>query len=184
MNTLIKRKESDKEIRLTGYDLFMQEKYGEYLTKSADSITKASSLDTQNNNKLSNSIREKIKSMSLKVGKNSYKEELVTKLRGTGEGVDYFQDCQNEEKAADNNREEGKKLSKVGKIFILVYVIITISLASTLLWVNMDGAVKIDANANAASGYEQVDSIVPLAQEEEAVSTNWFDRLCDSLNKS
>ncbi len=184
MNTLVKRKESNAEIKLTGYDLFMQKKYTDYLSKSVDAVTNIDHLDTQNADKLSNSIREKIKKMSLKVGKNSYKEELIEKLKGSGESADCLQGLQNQEKVVCTNKKAEKKLTKVGKVFILIYVIITISLASTLLWVNLDSGTNIDANANADFGYEQVDRIAPLAQEEEAVSTNWFDRLCDSLNKS
>ncbi len=186
MNALkYKNKEAEnKERKLTGYDLFMQKKYGDYLAKNTVQDTKDNTLECQNAKKIAKSIREKIKNMSLRVDSNSYKEELITKLKSTSDAPSYCQQNIAEEKAAKSKKQNGKKLSKAGKIFILVYVIITISLASTLLWVNMDGRTVLDANASASSAYQRTENIAPLAQHEEAERTNWFDRLCDSLNKT
>ncbi len=186
MNALnYKNKDMDNnKIKLTGYDLFMQKKYGDYLAKSSVEDTKENTLESQNTKKIAKSIREKIKNMSLSVNNNAYKEELITKLKSSSNINSGCLQTQPEGIISQPDKESGKKLSKVGKIFILVYVIITISLASTLLWVNTDGRTVFDANASAEPVYEQTDNIAPLVQNKEQESNNWFDRLCDSLNKT
>ncbi|MGI6213302.1 MAG: hypothetical protein ACOYIQ_01975 [Christensenellales bacterium] len=177
LNIKVSETEKAKDVKLTGYDLFMQEKYGNYLEKTGlvdESAARAK--------KAAKSIREKIKKMSFNVEKDSYKEELLKKLKGNADapasGV--YEQGKSEE-AGKSGADSAKKLTKAGKIFVSLYVIITLALASTLLWVNMDGQPAIDANAD--SGYMQNESISPLAQSEEKESRNWFDRFCDSLNK-
>lgn len=78
------------------------------------------------------------------------------------------------------------EIKKGGKIFIGIYVLIVIAVASILIVANTAspfiGQHAVDADG---SNYEQTESSVkPMAivetREEES---NWFDKLCDSLKK-
>lgn len=76
-------------------------------------------------------------------------------------------------------KEKGVRgLTKIGKIFIGVYVLVTVAVASTILALNLGSgeSVKTKANADANEG------ITALAMEFEEEENNWFDSMCDSLS--
>src|SRR5690554_4536847 len=138
MNSLnMKNKEVKPKdnMQLTGYDLFMQQKYGNYLEKSSLGAMEDTSDRAK---KAAKNIREKIKNMSFKVEKDSYKEQLVEKLKGGPNSLPNS-NCYDENKKESivSNSTSGRRLTKTGRIFMSLYVIITLTLASTLLWVNM-----------------------------------------------
>ena len=189
---------SEKKV-LTSYDLFMQKKYDKYNSSITNSIEKCHSLDNQKDvNGISKKLKDEVKKMSLNVKKGSYKDYLLARLQGkekseilseeaythklcAGEKIEFESSCKGRKTSA--SKDGAKQLTKAGKIFIAIYVIFTICIASTLLWVNTDGLM---ANYD-ASAYEKIDAsnndtITSLNQKEEKEGKNWFDRLCDSLN--
>lgn len=74
----------------------------------------------------------------------------------------------------------GAHLRKGAKIFIAFYVLIVMAVASILIVMNTAGSNK---SADAGSGVVEQNAVQPMTLNEEAEETNWFDRLCDSLNK-
>lgn len=76
------------------------------------------------------------------------------------------------------------ELKKSGKIFIAFYVLIVIAVASILIVVNSTSFSKIsiaDATSDTVNGIESVQPMV--IEEKNAENQDWFDKLCDSLNK-
>ncbi len=71
------------------------------------------------------------------------------------------------------------KLTKAGKIFVAVYVLLVAVVAFVLIAINTFGRETV-ANA---SDVEQGMAVVEAMEEDEMSSNNWFDGVCDSLNK-
>jgi len=92
--------------------------------------------------------------------------------------------------AVKKESEHRFHLRKSGKIFLIIYVILMVALASILIVSNtardatFEG-ISFNQSAGAASADENSENTVrPMTVEEETTDeTNWFDRLCDSLNK-
>lgn len=91
-------------------------------------------------------------------------------------------------KEEKNNRF---KLRKGGKIILIVYVILMIAIASILIVSNTtaksnraDG-ISFNQSAGAASSDDADGTTVRAmtVEDETSEETNWFDKLCDSLNK-
>lgn len=70
-----------------------------------------------------------------------------------------------------------KGLNKNGKIFIAVYVLVVMVVASIILTVNTGRSGNVET-ANA----KQEGAIGSLAIDTEESETNWFDEVCDSLS--
>ncbi len=90
---------------------------------------------------------------------------------------------------AKAEKEPRFRLKKGGKIFLVVYVILMIALASILIVTNTTRDVSFDGisfnqSAGAADKEEgSADTVKAMTIEEEFEGeTNWFDELCDSLN--
>ncbi len=84
------------------------------------------------------------------------------------------------------------KLRKGGKIILIVYVILMIALASILIVSNttaksnMFDGISFNQSAGATSDDNAADGTTVRAmtvEDEKSEETNWFDKLCDSLNK-
>ena len=80
--------------------------------------------------------------------------------------------CKQKAKKAKRN------LTKFGKIFVGVYVILTVAVASTILAVNLGKGESVRTKANAGAN----DGISALAMEVESENGNWFDDVCDAVS--
>lgn len=74
------------------------------------------------------------------------------------------------------------KFKKGGKLIFIAYVIIVISLASILIIANTTD-IASPVNANAAPDARSQELVTSMTVEEESEENNWFDRLCDAINK-
>ncbi|MBR1746799.1 MAG: hypothetical protein IJ735_01145 [Clostridia bacterium] len=97
-----------------------------------------------------------------------------------------------EEKKVRKNKFFSKiklpKLTRMGKIILAVYGIIIVALASILIVSNTsvtDVNFNESANASQAVEEEQNPSVIRAIsiQEEGETHDDWFDKLCDALNK-
>lgn len=76
------------------------------------------------------------------------------------------------------------EIKKGGKIFIAFYVLIVIAVASILIVMNTTASNNF--NSADAVGREMTTSetVQPMViEKEDSSNQNWFDKLCDSLNK-
>lgn len=75
------------------------------------------------------------------------------------------------------------EVKKGAKIFIAFYVLIVIAVASILIVMNTATSSNINS-ADAKTGENTASEIVqPMVIQEEESNQDWFDKLCDSLNK-
>lgn len=73
---------------------------------------------------------------------------------------------------------------KGGKLILILYVIIVIALASILIVANTtDIASNESANATVNTTQAEKSLVSSMTIEEETEESNWFDRLCDAMNK-
>lgn len=80
------------------------------------------------------------------------------------------------------------RLTKNGKIILVVYIILMIALASILIVSNTTGHdIAFNQSANASPALDKDGDPVTIRAmsvvDEEEGNNNWFDKLCDSLNK-
>ncbi|HHT83415.1 MAG: hypothetical protein ACOYEC_00715 [Christensenellales bacterium] len=75
------------------------------------------------------------------------------------------------------------ELKKGAKIFIVFYVLIVIAIASILIVMNTSSPIS-SVSADASGENIESEGVQPMVlQQEENDNRNWFDKLCDSLNK-
>lgn len=81
-------------------------------------------------------------------------------------------------------RLDNVKFKKGGKLIFILYVIIVVALASILIVANTTGIANFE-NANAATNTNNEKGIVSsmTINEENSENDNWFDRMCDAINK-
>lgn len=138
-------------------------------------------------------------------GSNDYESYLINELRRTTPSAnkvlreDEFynarRNCNNVAVVETKEQEKNNtrfKIRKGGKIFLIIYVILMLALASILIVSNttsnsamLDG-ISFNQSAGAASSDESdsAASVRPMTVEDDTTEeTNWFDKLCDSLNK-
>lgn len=77
------------------------------------------------------------------------------------------------------------EIKKSGKVFMALYVIIVVAVALTLIVTTAAFPQGADLNLNVSASTEitSKETVQPMVIEEEEAESNWFDRLCDSLNK-
>ena len=80
------------------------------------------------------------------------------------------------------------RLTKTGKIILIVYIILCLAIASILIVSNTNVAPTDfyqSANASYAVESEENPTVIKAmtVEDEEETHANWFDKLCDSLNK-
>ena len=97
---------------------------------------------------------------------------------------------QDDERSARRSARKVKfpQLTKLGKIVLAVYVIMVVAVASILIVSNTtvtDVNFHESANASMAVKEEQNPSVIHAMsiEEDEEQHSDWFDKLCDSLNK-
>lgn len=150
------------------------------------------------NNEVKNSNEIKsVRKKTLKTEKNpknslSYDEYLLQMLneRNSNERLlseeEYNQQILTKKSGKVTKKLFGKlEFQKKGKIFLGVYVIIVLLLASILLIANTSD-IMANANAGASSISEspaESKIVSSMTIEEEDEDSNWFDRLCDGINK-
>jgi hypothetical protein len=126
---------------------------------------------------------------------NEYDKYLFSQLNRTGPTSEKVL-TENEfygssvEKKQKKEKTIGKVLNNVtfkkgGKIILAFYVIIMIALASILIVANTSGTLKHNfANATLNSLVENKAIVTSMTIEEnDSEQDNWFDRLCDAMNK-
>ena len=171
---------------LTDYDIFMREKRMSELSRSSGVATITSnSFDFESINYFGapqvTVVEPKQETF------NSYDDYMKAQLhRESGSekllsSEEFYAKKYTDSKVGTSTKRSAKKtvkLSKAGKIFIGVYVLITVAVASTILALNLGKgeSVKTKANADANEG------ITALAMEFEKEDSNWFDDMCDSLS--
>lgn len=166
---------------LTNYDKYVLARKNSDRTNS-DKNANNGSIDNDYENYLINELRRTTPSRN----KVMREEEFYEMKRGNG-GVTVAYAPEKEEK---NSRF---KLRKGGKIILIVYVILMIALASILIVSNttaksnMFDGISFNQSAGAASSDDNAaDGTTVKAmtvEDEKSEETNWFDKLCDSLNK-
>ncbi len=76
------------------------------------------------------------------------------------------------------------ELKKSGRIFIAFYVLIVIAIASILIVVNSSSFSKLGTADAVIDAVNSSDCVQPMVIEnEDNANQDWFDKLCDSLNK-
>ncbi len=71
------------------------------------------------------------------------------------------------------------KLTKAGKIFVTVYVLLVAVVAFVLIAINTFARETVAS----ASDLDNSIAVVEAMDEDDNTSNNWFDGVCDSLNK-
>lgn len=126
---------------------------------------------------------------------NDYDKYLFSQLNRTGPSNEKIL-TENEfysssvEKKHKKQKESSKVFNNVtfkkgGKIILALYVIIMVTLASILIVANTSDTLKHDfANATQNSVVESKAIVTSMTIEENnSEQDNWFDRLCDAMNK-
>ena len=181
----------DRE-RLTDYDIFMRQKRMGELNRSGSSCAQAISRNSFDLNDYSYFSAPQVTVVEPKVEEHdSYDAYMRAQLhRPNGEErvlteSEYYSsryassvNSENNAHTVKSKKASKRNLTKFGKIFIGVYVLITVAVASTILAINLSNgeSVKTKASADANEG------ISALAMEVEGAEGNWFDDMCDSIS--
>ena len=116
---------------------------------------------------------------------STYKEYMVAQLHRPMPGKilteeEFLQEKFDGEvvvKSAQKEKKATRKLSRGGKLFVAIYVLIVAAVASIILALNTN---YTPVNASAT---DTESAVAPLeVVEEEVVHTNWFDTLLDGLS--
>ena len=83
-------------------------------------------------------------------------------------------------RAAAKSVNKGANFKKLGLVFLILYVIIVLALA--LIVMVHAGKSNVIPGADASAIEEGTIQTMPL-EEKEQTSGNWFDEICDALNK-
>lgn len=175
---------------LTNYDIYMMNKN----KKSAESRLFDKKIE---NKPVKISYEDYKKKLSKSPAKQDYKSYLMEQLdRKSPDTIlseeEFFRQSDNSATEKARNKKPslmeravskvsgGANLRKGAKIFIACYVLIVMAVASILIVMNTAGS---DTPADAGSGAIEQNVVQPMTLNEESEETNWFDRLCDSLNK-
>ncbi len=120
---------------------------------------------------------------------SAYEDYLIRELRRTAPSTNKVMtedEFNRTEKPARSHQgvaaraKNPSNVKKMGLIFLVMYVIIVLALALIVL-VNTKGDAIIPG-ADASAVEEGTIQVMPLDEEQEPESENWFDSLCDSLN--
>lgn len=174
--------------RLTGYDVFMRQKRMGELTRNSSSSVQAVSRNSFNLNEYSYFSAPCVAVVEPKPEQNeTYDDYMRAQLhRTSGEErvlteSEYYSNRNSTSAttvSTTSTRKARRTLTKFGKIFIGVYVLITVAVASTILAVNLGKGESVKTKASAGAN----DGISALAMEFEGEEGNWFDDMCDSLS--
>ena len=143
--------------------------YDKYLLKKMEA-KKADDFFSEDNSGYSNYIISQLRRTTPSDSKVMTKEEYlrsenVSSSVGTGKVA---------------QAKNGTNLKKMGFAFLILYVIIVLALALIVMVNAKRGVVIPGADASAIDG--DVIQVMPL-EEAETESHDWFDEICDSLNK-
>lgn len=175
----------DRDDGLTSYDRFVQEKKRQESTRNLGSGTVSYTQDTKaqtNYFGYFDYTKEEPKTVN---SYDTYSDYMKAQLhRTSGEKLlseeEFYATRYRESRdATRTNATVAKKkgLNKNGKIFIAVYVLVVMVVASIILTVNTGRNGNVET-ANAT----QEGAIGSLAIDAEENESNWFDELCDSLS--
>jgi len=182
----------DRIENLTNYDVFMREKRMSEVNRSSSACaSQAISRNSFDLNDYTYFSAPQVSVIEPKVEVNdSYDDYMRSQLhRSSGEERILSEDEYYQAKYAESVgtesvkvRKETKKarrsLTKFGKIFVGVYVLLTVAVASTILAVNLGKGESVKTKANAGAN----DGISALAMEFEGEEGNWFDDVCDAVS--
>jgi hypothetical protein len=200
-NKVFDKTDRDSET-MTDYDLFMEKKRQQ---RSLCNYTPARPMET-NPEPVSQSQKQTDKSDALSkifvradtekketpaLTREDYKKYLIDQLNRREPGIllseeDFYKQHSSgataEAPPVKKEKTENVKLSKNGKIFVAVYVLVVAVVASIILAVNSVGN-RPAVNARAIGGSAE-GSIAPmdLPEEQSEGSGNWFDKLLDGLS--
>ena len=181
----------DRAEHLTNYDMFMREKRMSEVSRSSSACAQAISRNSFDLNDYTYFSAPQVTVVEPKVEvSNSYDDYMRSQLhRASGDERllsedEYYQaryaESVGEEsvKATKTAKKAKRNLSKFGKIFVGVYVILTVAVASTILAVNLGNSESVKTKASAGAN----DGISALAMEVESENGNWFDDVCDAVS--
>ncbi|MBQ8177816.1 MAG: hypothetical protein IJ033_01355 [Clostridia bacterium] len=171
---------------LTDYDIFMREKRMSEMSRSYGAATITSNsfdMDTINyfgapQVTVVEPKQENYGSYDDYMKAQLHRENGCEKLLSSEEFYAQKYTENNATKYTSKKAKKSAKLTKAGKIFIGVYVLITVAVASTILALNLGGGESVKTKANADNN----EGITALAMEFEKEDGNWFDSMCDSLS--
>lgn len=176
----------DRDSALTDYDIFMRDKMRN--EENSNAVSKASRSDA------SYSVKEMygypygmVKEPEAEDEYADYGEYMRAQLnRKSADKLlskeEFYQAKFNSSsavKVAPKARKSKRHMTKAGKIFTLVYVLMVIAVASIIIAVNnsSDGGSGVSASADAATG-----EIKALTVETREIEGNWFDDLLDGIS--
>lgn len=122
---------------------------------------------------------------------SNYEEYLLNELRRTTPPKapllredEYLVRCTSTTQAKITEKKVNVQFKKYGKIILAVYVIFVLALAFIVIGGSTTNITSNDAagasNIVEASSPQQIKAMTIVEEQEES---NWFDKLCDSLNK-
>lgn len=178
---------ADRDAGLTDYDIFMRDKMRneekKYSSLNADTTARASSVneifgypyEAKQEPEADNEYADYNEYMKAQLNRKS-PEKLLSK-------EEFYQAKFNSSGARKvalvKARKTKKRMTKAGKIFTLVYVLMVIAVASIIIAVNNsgDGGSGVSASADAATG-----EIKALTVETREIEGNWFDDILDGIS--
>lgn len=177
----------DRDSGMTDYDIFMQEKKRQEITRNLGSGTVSYTNDVNaQTNYFGYSARVKEEPKVANSYEN-YDEYMKAQLHRSAGGKllsqeEFYADRYLESKQESAGRQKNvaakkRGLNKNGKIFVAVYVLVVMIVASIIVTVNTGKSDNVE-RANA----KQEGAIGSLAIEAEETETNWFDEVCDSFS--
>ncbi|HOO22336.1 MAG TPA: hypothetical protein PKY53_01495 [Clostridia bacterium] len=173
---------------LTAYDKYVLSKKNAQVEEPVYSANKVNAFVPVNDFAV---CEKPIVEKSAKRKLSEYDKYLYEQLSRTtpGERVmteDEFYSCERQEKPGKTMRKlfNNVTFKKGGKLILAVYVIIVIALASILIVANTTDTLSSDFASATVTGTENKGIVRSMTIEEnESEQDNWFDRLCDAINK-
>ena len=182
----------DRDQALTQYDLFMLEKRRNEQARNYGSASVSSTMIDFNEVNYFGAPQVTVEEPKQEKAFNSYDEYMQAQLhRKSGEeklltSEEFYAEKYDSQKGnvkvtnARSRKAKNTGLTKFAKIFIGVYVLVTIAVASTILALNVGKSEPVKLVATAQEPQE--DQIGALAVEWDESESNWFDSMLDAVS--
>ncbi|MBO5775856.1 MAG: hypothetical protein J6R35_00625 [Clostridia bacterium] len=181
----------DRDQTLTQYDLFMLEKRRNEQARNYGSATVSSTMTDFNEVNYFGAPQITVEEPKQEKSFDSYDEYMVAQLhrKSSDEKLltseEFYaekyesQKPQKARKSIMARKQSTSKLTKFAKIFISVYVLVTVAVASIILALNVTKSEPVKLVATAQEPQQGQIGALAVEWEEE---TNWFDSMLDAVS--